>query len=282
MFSVTEHVPRGVGPVIRDIRRRRGFTLRALAAELDVSVGTMSAIENDKVAMTLGRLRALAAVLQVAVADLADPLVEPGRRPSAPSAAEAHWRVFEPLELDPVLQAALDVFAETGYHGATMRVLAAAADLSVASIYRYHRSKERVLVALVDAQLDDLQWRIDAAAGGVPSPAAAFAQMVQALVLAHVHRRDLSFIVETELRSLQEPDRSRIAAARRAVPRALVGAATAAVAAGEFSTGSPEATAHAVVSLCRAVPFRYDGVQPFDSAAIAAEYADLAAAMMGQ
>ncbi|GAA3970193.1 hypothetical protein GCM10022231_34530 [Gordonia caeni] len=280
MFSMTE-LGGGVGGAVRALRQRRGITLRELAADLGVSPGTMSAIENGKVAVTVERLQQLAAVLHVGVAELVAPPFEPVlARPESVDAG-ADWAVFDRLELDPVLAAAVEVFAETGYHGATMRVVAAAADLSVAGIYRYHRSKQRLLVALADAQLSDLGWRVEAAAAQAPDPAQAFAAMVRALVLCQISRRELAFIVETELRSLQEPDRSRIAALRHGVQRRFVEVADEAVRAGLFTTAAPAAGAEAVVSLCRAVPFRFDGAALPDGPALAIEYAALASAMMG-
>lgn len=261
------------------------MTLRELAAVLGVSGGTMSAIENGKVAVTVERLHQLSAALGVPVADLIDPAAVPAVAKVPPTGVEPDWTVFGPLALDPVLTAAVEVFAETGYHGATMRVVAAAADLSVAGIYRYHRSKQRLLVALIDARLDDLLWRLDAAAAGgtarAEGPAQVFAEMVRALVLAQVHRRELAFLVETELRSLEEPDRGRIAAVRRSVVRRFTEVAAEAVAAGEFTAAAPVASAQAVVSLCLAVPFRFDGGAPPDGTVLAAEYAGLALTMMG-
>ncbi|GAC56973.1 putative TetR family transcriptional regulator [Gordonia hirsuta DSM 44140 = NBRC 16056] len=269
----------GLGTTVRAVRRARGLTLRALAAELGVSPGTMSAIENGKVAVTVGRLNEVSAVLGVPVADLVDPLSVPIAAPTPVGGPD--WRTYPPLPLDPVLAATVDVFADTGYHGATMRLVAAAADLSVAGIYRYHRSKQRLLVALIDAWFDDLLWRIEAAAGSADSPGRAFAELVRVLVRGQVQRRELAFIVETELRSLDEPDRGRIGAIRRGVQRRFVDMAQAAVDAGEFGTEAPAAGARAVVSLCLAVPFRLDGEVPPAADVLADEYAALALAMMG-
>ncbi len=94
------------------------MTLRDLAGRLEVSVGTMSAIENNKVAVTVERLNAVAAVLGVTAGALlaGDTFVRPTAR------GDDDWRHFADLDLDPVLAAAVEVFTETGYHGATMRV----------------------------------------------------------------------------------------------------------------------------------------------------------------
>ncbi|WP_298441247.1 TetR family transcriptional regulator [Gordonia sp. (in: high G+C Gram-positive bacteria)] len=275
---MTEQVDVGVGETVRGLRRERGVTLRSLAARVGISPGTLSAIENGKVAVTLDRLGQLADALDVVPAALIEPPAVAAPVPSEP--LDGDWTEFAALDLDPVLAAAVEVFAETGYHGATMRVVAAAADLSVAGIYRHYRGKQHLLVALADAQLADLGWRIEAAEASAEAPAAAFAAMVRALVLCQVRRRDLAFIVETELRSLQEPDRSRIDAARRAVDRRFAEVARAAVRTGRFAVADPGSGAQAVVSLCRAIPFRFAGGPLPDGRALAVEYAGLALSMM--
>ncbi|MFC0314336.1 TetR family transcriptional regulator [Gordonia phosphorivorans] len=279
---MTEHVDEAVGAAVRAARGRRGMTLRELARLLEVSPGTVSAIENGKVGLTVLRLRQVAAALGVEPATLLSVSAdEPEPAAFAPIDADAPWAVFDELPLDSVLTAAVQVFAETGYHGATMRVVAAEADLSVAGIYRYHRSKQHLLVALADAQLADLAWRVEAAAAQAADPVRAFADIVSAVVLGQVNRRDLSFIVETELRSLEDPDRTRIIAQRARVQQRMADAAVAAVAAGRFTATAPEAGAAAVLSLCRAIPFRFAGVEMPDGPALAAEYAGLALSMMG-
>ncbi len=48
-----------------------------------------------------------------------------------------------------LLEAALQLFATHGYHGASMRQIAEAADVAVGGIYNHFRSKEEILVAVI-------------------------------------------------------------------------------------------------------------------------------------
>ncbi len=48
-----------------------------------------------------------------------------------------------------LLEAALQLFAAHGYHGASMRQIAEAADVAVGGIYNHFRSKEEILVAVI-------------------------------------------------------------------------------------------------------------------------------------
>lgn len=268
-----------VGDSIRRARLDGGLTLRQVAAGVGVSVGTMSAIENGKVALTVARLHLIAELLGVAPSRLLlaprDPATEP-----APASTAQDWRVFADLPLDPVLGAAIDVFHDTGYHGATMRMIATQADISVAGIYHHHRSKQSLLVALVDLVMSDLTWRVRAAEASGSTSVDRFSRVVEALALFHAVRGDVAFIVATEARSLEEPQRTRIAESRHAVQRLLEDAAVRCADEGTFRTPTLHNTARAVATMCMALPHWYDPRGPQTPAEIATEYAALALAMM--
>jgi AcrR family transcriptional regulator len=51
---------------------------------------------------------------------------------------------------DDILDAAARVFAEAGYHDATMQAIARAAGFTAASLYTYFKSKDEIYEALVD------------------------------------------------------------------------------------------------------------------------------------
>src|SRR4029077_13516091 len=86
----------------------------------------------------------------------------PKAAPRQPPPA-AHWREYGPLELDPVLSAALEEFVAIGYHGATVRGIAKRCGLSVSGIYHYYTSKQQMLVSLMDFTMIDLLARARAA-----------------------------------------------------------------------------------------------------------------------
>lgn len=48
-----------------------------------------------------------------------------------------------------LLEAALQLFAQHGYHGASMRQIAEAAEMAVGGIYNHFRSKEEILTAVI-------------------------------------------------------------------------------------------------------------------------------------
>ena len=59
--------------------------------------------------------------------------------------------------------AAVDELLEVGYHGTTMRRIAARSGVSVPAIYGHYESKQAILVRILDDALTDLEWRTAAA-----------------------------------------------------------------------------------------------------------------------
>lgn len=56
---------------------------------------------------------------------------------------------------DRIQQAALTIFAEHGFRGATMAMIAERAELAVANLYRYYKNKDALFDAVVPASLAD-------------------------------------------------------------------------------------------------------------------------------
>lgn len=61
-----------------------------------------------------------------------------------------------------ILDAALKCFIEQGFHAATMASLAATAEMSAGLIYRYFESKDAVVLALIERELERRRARIAA------------------------------------------------------------------------------------------------------------------------
>lgn len=266
------------GDLVRRARTAAGVSLRELARRIQVSAGTLSATENGKTPLTVDRLNQIAAALGVTTVDMLA-----ARLPPTIDNAVTHamgdgqiWRTFTPLRLDPALAAAINTFVATGYHGATMRIVAANARMSVSGVYHHYPSKQRLLVAILDLAMTELHWRIPAARDSSDDTVERLANMVEALALFHTHRRDLAFIGASEMRSLAQPDRSRITKRRNEVQHMLDDEIAAGIRTGEFTTPHPHDAGHAIATMCTSLPqwFRADG--PVSREQIATEYAEFA------
>ncbi|MFT4545952.1 MAG: AcrR family transcriptional regulator [Bacteroidia bacterium] len=60
-----------------------------------------------------------------------------------------------------ILEAALHVFAEDSYHGASMAAVAKRAKVSKGLIYNYFKSKEEILISLVVDVFDEVMGQLD-------------------------------------------------------------------------------------------------------------------------
>lgn len=270
------------GSRLREIRLRRGLSLRQLAQQGDVSIATLSAVENGRRSLSGTRLDRIAQALDTPVADLG-PGLAPEQDPSAPVVAEAsvlNWRVYAPLDLNPPLTAALEAFLEFGYHGATMRDIARRAGLSVPGVYHHYASKQAMLVALLDVTMTDLDARTTSARAEGQSPAERFALLVECLALYHTHRRELGFVGASEMRSLIPQERLRLANARRAQQSMVDQEVEQACHDGSFTVSRPHEASRAVVTMCTALPQWFDGQGPDTAEQIATQYVEFALDLM--
>jgi len=268
--DVAAQARQAIGERLRGARESRGLSLRTLAAQLEVSPATLSALETGRTGLTVVRLTRVAELLDVPVEQLlvrALPVSPPRVPPSG-----SRWRGFGPLVLEPPLAGALAAFVELGYAGATMRDVGRRAGLSVPGLYHHHASKQELLVALLDLTMTDLLARSTAARAEGRDPVERFTLLVECLALFHTHRRELAFIGASEMRSLEPAARERVATARTEQQRMVDEEVAAGCRSGAFTTPRPKEAARAVVTLCTALPqwFSLDG--PATPEQVAAHY----------
>lgn len=272
----------GAGGAIRAARQQAGLTVRGLAHRLGVSAATISGIENDRIGTTVVRLRAIADALDVTPASLLGSDRRGERTPplDAPSAAHG-WRDFPALAIDPVLAGAVDAFVEAGYHGTSMRQLAARLGLSVPGIYHYYPDKQQLLVRILDITMGELHWRIDAAQREARDSLEAVALTVEALALFHTHHRKLAFIGASEMRSFTDANHQRIAESRNQLQHKLDTAIDHAIADGFLATDQARAAGRAIATMCTSLPqwFREGGSSTPEE--IARTYVEFALSMLG-
>ncbi|WP_435198426.1 TetR family transcriptional regulator [Janibacter sp. GS2] len=272
-----------LGGSVRDLRQRRGMTLRQLSREMGTSVGTLSAIENGKVGTSSHRVVQLADALGVRADLLLTGVGQPihdgrwlVRGFAGPGNHLEGWRSYDALILDPALHGALESFLEFGYHGSTMRGIAERAGLSVAGLYHYYESKQQMLVALFDRTMSELAGRTTAARSAPDEPWTRFAKLVECLALFHTHRRELGFIGASEMRSLAQPARQRIAQLRTTEQAKVDVELLAACRAGVFATDRPHEAARSVVTMCTSMAQWYRSDGPSTPEELAGQYVDFA------
>jgi AcrR family transcriptional regulator/transcriptional regulator with XRE-family HTH domain len=244
---------RALGARIRDARTVHGLSLRGLAAELGVSPATMSAMENGHSGVDAVRIGRIAAILHTSVSHLITGSDD--RRPvDEGGGAPLYWRDYAPTELTPALAGALSAFVDVGFHAATIRDIARRSGLSAPGIYHHFASKEDMLVALLRMTVDDLLRRCEAARTEGHSPVERFCNLIECLVLFHSHRRELSFVGASEMRSVSVEHRDSISRPRLLVQQMVDREVTLGCESGKFHVDDPKIAARAVVMMCTSIP----------------------------
>lgn len=261
-----------IGARVRSVRLARGMTLRQLASHLRVSPSTLSALENGHTGMSVSRLERVAVVLSIPVSEflpsnsastiLASDDRTVGLLPgemrgiqgllplAPPTEVNTEWRYFEPLELDVPLAAALELFVEVGYHGASIRAIAGRAGLSVPGLYHHYPSKQQLLVKILDFTMADLLARSLGAWTEGRDPVERFSFLVECLALFHTHRRVLGFVGASETRSMEGEGRARLTSSRVTQQQLVNEEIRAAAKLGAFDVPSVEEAGRAVTTLC--------------------------------
>lgn len=195
----------------------------------------------------------------------------------------ADWREFEDDHLDASLRAALDCFAAHGYHGTSIRMVADAAGLSVPGLYHHHRSKQELLDKVVGAAMDEMLAHTRAAEEDSDgTPVGRFDNIVTALILFHLARRQQAFVASTEMRSMEAEVRAVHVASRDAQQAMITSAIADGVSTGDFECDSPVDAARAISSLCVSITNWYRPGGALGPSDIAAQYLGFCRLIAGQ
>jgi AcrR family transcriptional regulator len=121
-----------------------------------------------------------------------------------------------------ILEAALGLFAEKGFAGASIRDIATAAGIRSASLYAHYATKEQILADLVLIGHEDHHARLRAAAAGA-DPVARLAALMDAHVRWHAEHPRLAIVANAELHALSAELGAESLALRDASTELLVG-----------------------------------------------------------
>jgi AcrR family transcriptional regulator len=181
-----------------------------------------------------------------------------------------------PDRADLIEQAALQVFYEKGYHGASIREIAKGAGIGVATLFHHFPSKAAILEHILDVAAEEMQSDLDRALAGLSDPTERLIAAVRTLALAHCERQRQSFVAQSEYRSLSPAAQKTTRRKRREIQRTVDDAVADGIAAGQFSSDHPKDVARAIVSLGTAVATWYHrgkGYTPEEVADIEVEMA---------
>ena len=97
-----------------------------------------------------------------------------------------------------ILSAATRVFAEYGYKGASMRMIARSADISAGGLYLYFRNKEDLYSTLIRIRLNDLAKETREALADIDDPAEALRTFISMRLRYAKKHRELILVLGKE------------------------------------------------------------------------------------
>ncbi|WP_030560187.1 TetR/AcrR family transcriptional regulator [Streptomyces aureocirculatus] len=194
---------------------------------------------------------------------------------------EQPWAEVSPDAARRLLIAAVEAFAERGYHATTTRDIAGRAGMSPAALYIHYKTKEELLHRISRLGHDKALDILRSAADGEGTPAERLSAAVRSFVRWHAGHHTTARVVQYELDALSDEHRTEIVALRRQSDAAVREIINDGVRAGEFDVPDVPGTTLAVLSLCIDVArwFNVEGRRTPDE--VGATYADLVLRMVG-
>ncbi|MEV0692059.1 TetR/AcrR family transcriptional regulator [Streptomyces sp. NPDC050388] len=191
------------------------------------------------------------------------------------------WGEVTPDAARRLLLAAVEAFAERGYHATTTRDIAGRAGMSPAALYIHYKTKEELLHRISRIGHEKAVDILRTAARAEGGPTERLADAVSSFVRWHAGGRTTARVVQYELDSLGPDARAEIIALRRQVDAEVRGIIEEGVRTGEFDVPDVRGTTRAVLSLCVDVArwFNTNGARTPEE--VGALYADLVLRMVG-
>jgi AcrR family transcriptional regulator len=113
-----------------------------------------------------------------------------------------------------ILAAAVQLFAQYGYHAATMRDIARISGIQAASIYYHYASKQALLVEIMDTHMRGLNANLQRIVQASTPVQQRLHEAIANHIRLHTTYKAEFFIIDTEIRALEDGQRSAILALR--------------------------------------------------------------------
>ncbi|MFC3456528.1 TetR/AcrR family transcriptional regulator [Amycolatopsis speibonae] len=187
------------------------------------------------------------------------------------------------LVMSEVVDQAMRLFAERGYDGTTLQDVADAVGLSRSNLYNYVKSKEELLVAMVEAtaqgaanSLRDVRQRTDL------DSAEKLRMLVRALVMRRAERPEQFRTLDRSDQALPPEVAKKHLQVRRAVLREITAVLEEGVTAGLFRPVDVRITALSIIGMCNWVAWWFHPSPAHPAEPVAEQIADNAVAMVAR
>ena len=178
---------------------------------------------------------------------------------------------------EAITRAAREVFAEHGYHGASVRDIAKRAGLSLSALYYWYPGKQQLLAALIEDSDRDYHARCErelSAAGD--NPVEQLRALVHATVEYRIERRIESSIAVLEYRNLEPESAARLAKQTLAARKIWTDVVNDGVASGTFRCTHADDARRTIIAACNAIAQWYRPGGKLTTAELVDRYTDIA------
>ncbi|MGW4124817.1 TetR/AcrR family transcriptional regulator [Nocardia sp. NPDC004711] len=199
--------------------------------------------------------------------------------PPQPDAPESRQRG---AGLQAVTDAARDIFAERGYHGASIRDIAKRAGVSLSLLYYWYPNKQALLAALIEDIDDDYQRRCAEALRDTGDDAVRqLRNLVRALVEFRIERRIDSNIALLEHRNIEPENSARFHERTLASVETWDKVIRDGISRGQFHSDHPEDARRAILAACNGIASWYSPEGDLTPADIVERYSAIALRIVG-
>lgn len=162
---------------------------------------------------------------------------------------------------ESILVAAVQLFAEYGYHAAPLRDIARIAGIQAASIYHHYPSKQALLVEIMETYMQRLIANLERILLTYDNPVQRLNEAVANHIRMHTMYKDEFFIIDTEIRALEDKNRPSILALRKRYEVLVQEIVRNGMERNVFRQGDVKVASYAIIAMCTEVAawFRPDG-----------------------
>ncbi|WP_344827037.1 TetR/AcrR family transcriptional regulator [Actinocorallia longicatena] len=188
---------------------------------------------------------------------------------------ERLWEDVQPVAARKILLAAVEAFAEQGYHGATTRQIAKSAGMSPAAMYVHYSTKAELLRRICLGVHEFLLLELHESLLGLDDPVERVRSLAFAFARGHAFNHQAARVVRTELGALSTDDYARVRESRATVGELFLHEIRAGIATGAFEVADAVGTTRALTSMCTDIARWYRPSGPKSPEDIGALYAHL-------
>ncbi|HEY7419912.1 MAG TPA: TetR/AcrR family transcriptional regulator [Ktedonobacteraceae bacterium] len=162
---------------------------------------------------------------------------------------------------ESILAAAVNLFAEYGYHAAPLRDIARLAGIQAASIYHHYANKQSLLVEIMETHMQRLNNNLERILRQYDDPMQRLQEAVTNHISLHTSYKAEFFIIDTEIRALEGESRAYILSLRDRYEQLMQELLQDGMERDVFRRSDVKVTSFAIITMCTEVAtwFRPNG-----------------------